>query len=411
MKAREAEVATGALQRVLNAALAHVPYYRERAHRYRYDPAEPSSWLRVPLLPKEEVRAHQESVLSDRADRNRLMSQLTSGSTGVPLRIYRSAWENAAQAALLGHYRRKACPGLDESRMAEYIVMKENGRLESTPSGPKLLLSVYALEEEQVAEQFEMLNEYRPVFLQGYASALARMAQFILDRHPGHHWPELGMVENRSEHLTPEQREYMRRAFGVPVRNMYATREFWLVAYDCACDQLHLVPENACVEILDDDEQPARPGEPGEVIITGLTNLTFPLIRYRVGDVGMWAPEPCPCGNPNLVLKILHGRTREKVLTPTGELNPAAVREMFELLEHGTFAQVIQAQFRQVTMSEFEVLLVPRQNWEAPDNLDRQISEALTECLHFPVSARCQLVSRIPPDAKSGKVSSFVRLC
>ena len=47
---------------------------------------------------------------------------------------------------------------------------------------------------------------------------------------------------------------------------------------------------------------PARPGEMGSILVTDLLNRAMPLIRYRIGDLGMGhrrlplRPEPAPAG-------------------------------------------------------------------------------------------------------------------
>ena len=51
--------------------------------------------------------------------------------------------------------------------------------------------------------------------------------------------------------------------------------------------------------------QPVPAGELGEMVITTLTRLGMPLIRYRTGDLSRFIPDLCPCGT------ILH--TLEKV--------------------------------------------------------------------------------------------------
>ena len=45
------------------------------------------------------------------------------------------------------------------------------------------------------------------------------------------------------------------------------------------------------------DGRPVKPGEPGSIVVTDLTNYGMPFdFRYKVGDVGIPADKRCSCG-------------------------------------------------------------------------------------------------------------------
>jgi phenylacetate-CoA ligase len=61
-----------------------------------------------------------------------------------------------------------------------------------------------------------------------------------------------------------------------------------------------------------DREQPASPGELGEVVITDLHNFGMPFIRYANGDLAAAGPdEPCACGRGLERIQEIHGRVAE----------------------------------------------------------------------------------------------------
>jgi phenylacetate-CoA ligase len=68
------------------------------------------------------------------------------------------------------------------------------------------------------------------------------------------------------------------------------------------------------VEILDDAGRPLKPGERGEVTLTGGFNFCLPLLRYRTGDYASLAFRG---GAPLLV--GLEGRPPVRFRTMTGE--------------------------------------------------------------------------------------------
>jgi phenylacetate-coenzyme A ligase PaaK-like adenylate-forming protein len=77
---------------------------------------------------------------------------------------------------------------------------------------------------------------------------------------------------------------------------------------------MHQQADWAVLEVVDRDNRPVPPGQPGEkVLITNLYNTLQPFIRYELADVVTMSPTPCPCGSPlPLVLKV-EGRTDEMV--------------------------------------------------------------------------------------------------
>ena len=61
------------------------------------------------------------------------------------------------------------------------------------------------------------------------------------------------------------------------------------------------------------------PGETGRVLVTLLNNLSFPMIRYEIGDLGKWAPaRHCPCGSPFPLIESLQGRQDDMLTTEDG---------------------------------------------------------------------------------------------
>ena len=49
---------------------------------------------------------------------------------------------------------------------------------------------------------------------------------------------------------------------------------------------MHLNPDTLIVEFIRDG-QTVKAGEPGAVVVTDPTNYGMPMIRYKVGDVGI----------------------------------------------------------------------------------------------------------------------------
>ncbi|MCU0291704.1 MAG: AMP-binding protein [Thermoanaerobaculaceae bacterium] len=104
-------------------------------------------------------------------------------------------------------------------------------------------------------------------------------------------------------------RQRLSLALGCPVIDWYSLTETGPIAYLCATGEgYHLLPHDLHVEVLDGPGRPAAPGERGEITVTGGRNPYLPLLRYRTGDWGRLAFDPCPCGDPMPRILDLEGR-------------------------------------------------------------------------------------------------------
>jgi phenylacetate-CoA ligase len=81
---------------------------------------------------------------------------------------------------------------------------------------------------------------------------------------------------------------------------------------------MHINCDTLLVEFIRDG-QPVPRGEPGAIVVTDLTNYGMPLIRYKVGDVGVpSAKTSCSCGCTYPLMDSLEGRVADYVVTPDG---------------------------------------------------------------------------------------------
>jgi phenylacetate-CoA ligase len=92
----------------------------------------------------------------------------------------------------------------------------------------------------------------------------------------------------------------------------------------------HHKPDLTIVEFLDDNNQPVKPGEPGEITVTTIGVEGMPLIRFKTGDVCYHFEEPCPCGRNTLRLGPILGRKGQMIKYKGTTLYPAALYDILE---------------------------------------------------------------------------------
>jgi len=82
-----------------------------------------------------------------------------------------------------------------------------------------------------------------------------------------------------------------------------------MVASQCKYKNYHIFTDNVYVEFLNDDGQNVQEGEIGEIILTTLRSPAMPFIRYKIGDIGSYSLEKCPCGRNFPLLQIIWGES------------------------------------------------------------------------------------------------------
>jgi aspartate 1-decarboxylase len=112
------------------------------------------------------------------------------------------------------------------------------------------------------------------------------------------------------ETLSLEQRETIERFFGCAVFDRYGGVEFNNVAQECReHNGLHIFSDLVYAEVLSTENEPVKPGEVGELVITDLRNHYMPFIRYRTGDLAVQSDRKCPCGRGLPLLERIEGRS------------------------------------------------------------------------------------------------------
>ncbi|MBI1946705.1 MAG: phenylacetate--CoA ligase family protein [Deltaproteobacteria bacterium] len=161
------------------------------------------------------------------------------------------------------------------------------------------------------------LNAFQPLLLHSYPTFLevlcaeARKGALRID-------PEI--VSAGSEPLSLACREAVRATFPkARLVETYAATECLAMATSCPHGAVH-VNEDACMlEPVDDRLEPVAPGvEASRVLVTNLSNVVQPLVRYELTDSVSVDDAPCPCGSAMARIKV-RGRTDDTFFLVDGQ--------------------------------------------------------------------------------------------
>ena len=309
---------------LIEHAYDQCPFYRDRWSAAGVSPRDIRSLedaALIPLTSKTDIQEHQQDLIAAGYRDRPLVRDMTGGSTGSPMVFYydedrrdsRTAaamrhdrwtgWDIGQRMAVLwGAPRDLARSPVVKDRVRDWILQRA------------IMLDASAIDDGRMHAFHARLLRERPPFLLAYANTLALFAQFVRDLNLEP--PRPRAIICSGEFLTSESRALIESTLGCRVFNRYGSREFSVIASECAHhDGLHVNAENLHVEVLHEG-RPVSDRE-GEIVVTDLRNFAMPLIRYRTRDVGSMTSRSCPCNRGLPLLDLTGGRVTD-FLTAVG---------------------------------------------------------------------------------------------
>jgi phenylacetate-CoA ligase len=393
------------LRALLSHAHAHCPFYRERFERAGLSPADfrgPEDLRALPVLEKLDLQQQGERLVARNWPRADLIRNQTGGSTGTPVTFYLSRDRKCSRAAATLRHNRwagwevgdKAAVlwGAPRDRPADNWRARLRARLLRDP----LWLDTAALSEATLAQFHAALWRQRPRVIQAYARAAVLFARYLEAAGLRPYRPH--SLVTSAEVLEDDDRALLERVFGCPVFNRYGCREVSVLASECpAHSGMHVMAEGLYLEI-ETPAGPAAPGQTGSILVTDLLNGAMPLIRYRIGDLGAWAPGQCPCGRGLPRLERVAGRVTDFLVGSDGRLVSGVFLATYVVAQRPSLGQV---QIHQDRPGAVVYRLKPGPTFD-PEADRNYLEEATRTYLGPRAGARVEVVADLPA-SPSGK--------
>lgn len=415
-----------ALRDLLAHAAEHSPFHAQRLAGIDTTRIEPDDLSALPVMTKAQMMSRLDDVFTDRRLTGSMVEDALSRTGSCPVPILDSylaftsggssgvrgtfVFDTAALRQLVGSFSRNLVArlrqlggpppgGLPIGFIGAESAVHLTGVAPSMTTGGQLGFRYIGLPVTQpLPDLVARLNDLQLPALAGYPSMLARLAREQLDGRL--HIAPIA-ISATSEPVTPQAREVIRAAFGVPLVNSFASTE-GLMGVSLPDDEAIVLAQDGCiVELVDADNLPVPPGTPSaKALVTNLANRLQPLIRYELTDRFVRLPDSPDHGHMRVTVD---GRSDDTFRYGEVTVHPLVIRSVLV-----TTAGVAEYQVRQ-TPSGIDVALV------AHGAVDlAEVRERLTAALLAAGLREARVTATTVPELRratvTGKLRRFVPL-
>jgi len=344
------------LKNLLDHCYYNIPYYTNLFKKHDIHPEDINNYndfYKIRELKKSDVKDNTENLKWKKILNQKLSYSSTSGSTGVPLRIARTQYENDYACAL--KMRSNSWCGWKYWEKSLWLItdQRQTGQLDTVKGRAllslfrKLMISTKNITKESMFEWAKRIKKYRPKHVYGYSSILTEFSQFIIENNI-----KIEGVEGVYSTAEPlRARSIISQAFNSPVYDQYGSSEISCIAHECRQGSMHINIDEVLVEFVDIEKD----FEAKKMVCTPLYLYGMPLLRYDTNDIAVLSnTENCKCGLPYPVIKLQVGRISDNLLSSAGKLVSGISLCSYMVL---ATKNVRQFQFIQESINEIKVKL------------------------------------------------------
>jgi phenylacetate-CoA ligase len=344
------------LEKIITHAYHHVPYYRKvlisAGVINKFNQINLDHFENIPLLDKNIIHDHFDDLKSDDLSSRKWFENASGGSTGQPVRLIQDKeYQNWMLAIKILYYRWTGGKSGDRKLLlwgSERDLFSEKETLKDRYGKwyrNEVCFNTFRMKPSNMHDCVNTINMFKPTLILSYVESIYELSRFIVRNRLEVSSPTA--IMSTAGTLYPHFREKIERAFQAPIFNRYGSREVGDIA--CECDShegLHMSTPIHYVEILKENGERAKPGEAGEIVVTLLSNFAMPLIRYRIGDTGVWSEKSCSCGRNWPLMQQVTGRVTDTfVLKDGSRIDGGYFMELFYFRDWIQKFQVVQEDY------------------------------------------------------------------
>lgn len=319
----------------------NVPFYKKYFETNR--DRNPINLADYPIISKKDICYEPDSFINKKFKKENLILKKTSGSTGIPLNVYKSQNDLLTQIKVLWKFRKRE---FNIEPSAKYLVFNlSRYSFESVNQRSKLVTSniltinITGVSAEEFKKLSEVIFNFQPEFIMGTPTSVCDLI-YIFEKY-GEILPKsIRYVELMSEYLFAFQRDMIAHTFNCPISNHYGCTEVLGIAQQKkGCQDLSIFEENVFLENVEN-----------KILITGINSVTMPFIRYEIGDIGIVDQE-------KKSIELQAGRSNDLIFLD--EINREHSATLCKIIDcvNSNLSQITRFKFYQKNFDLFEVYL------------------------------------------------------
>lgn len=390
----------------LMTAAYQIPFYRKRFDENHLTPEDFHSsedLVKFPVLTKAELREWMKELYDQNPDKRDSWDETsTSGSTGIPLKLYQSQREHACANAnwirILMTFGYNPFFGKMVSFESSYrsTKVKRDSILQKFGILQRYILSERRCTEEGMPDVIRELNEYAPDLICLRKNCIVRIALYAQEhnlaiKQPKWYIPVSEMVDDMTVRI-------LKKTFGPGLVDAYGSDETGsCVTKRPGKDYYDICNDTHVVNIYDEENHLA---DNGRMILTTLYKKDFPIINYDIGDIASsYTKEGIR------YITTIHGRLNDMVKHEHGP--DTSVLELRKI--SNGISGIAQFRFVQESYHDMRVELVrdPKDSSYTDCQIEDFFRERLTAIYGDEFHITIQWMDVIPPDP-NGKLRCFV---
>ncbi len=400
------EIREKKFKELVKTAYNDVPYYRELFDRLNLKPDDikgTNELQKLPILSKHDILKKENELINPNYTK-KVFQRKTGGSTGMTLHFLKDAESLASNDAIM--YRCYKWYNIEiGDRQVRFWGVPVTDKLRKKEElkdflANRIRISAFDISDKSCLEQYQKIKRFRPSYFYGYTTAIYGFCLFMKKNNIDLNDLGLKAVICTAEKMYPHHQQLFAEVFDCPIVDEYGSSENGIIAFQCPEGNMHLMADQLYTEFIDENGNPAEPGQPGRIVITDLACHAMPLLRYDIGDIGKPSDKVCNCGIKLPLMEMVEGRKEDFIRKANGELIHAAY--LCYTLKEDTVHEFKMYQ-KELDLLNVQIVKSPSYTEKSEEILESNLRSALGN----EVRINFEYLDTIPRE-KSGKLRYFV---
>lgn len=201
----------------------------------------------------------------------------------------------------------------------------------------QVMFSMYHLNNSNIREYVNELNRKHLPWIHGYPSSISFFAGLMLENGVRLNY-QVSYITTGAENLLDNQKEIIRKAFGVVPHQHYGLSEAVANISECEFGKMHIDDDFSYVELIPIENANNK----FRLIGTSIINDAFFFLRYDTKDiVSLSEDQKCKCGRNGRIVDSIDGREEDFITLEDGT-KIGRLDHIFKDLVNISEAQVFQ---------------------------------------------------------------------